>query len=217
MTALESLLSAMDSHADDLKTIIGVVASDSASRKTKQSLRLIDEIFEELVGRPYNQIRHHGQKLEVRICQNRQFVLYGYFVAGPRADGTMSASRAAHGTTGTHWSFPVSIRRFLGLLIRGARTVDAALPAAIRASKNELWGDANAASLSEIFAWVNRCPAFCFPNESAVIVPYVAVRDGVYLVALNSLTRLKSVALMGQVTWTASFTGDGKSTKFAVE
>lgn len=158
ITALESLFAAIDSHVHDLSTIIGIVATDPRSRKAKQAIRIIDDIFEELVGRPYNQVRHHGQTLEVRSCSNADLALYGYFVSGPRADGVIAASRDAHGTTGSHWSFPVSVRRLIGMLIRAAQIVNGCLPELAKAPLPE-WDYRDAEALRAIFDWVHRSPA----------------------------------------------------------
>ncbi len=78
MAALELLFVAVDSHADDLKALLQIVNPRLAPKTAKQSASQIDDVFEELVGRPFNRMRHHGENLEARICYSNQFSLYGY-------------------------------------------------------------------------------------------------------------------------------------------
>ena len=82
MSALESLFLAIDSQADDLKTILAAakVPSKAAARVGRQ----IEVLFEELAGRPINRVKHHGEKLEACYCHTASVAVYGYLVAGVR-------------------------------------------------------------------------------------------------------------------------------------
>jgi len=83
MAALETLLIAVDSHADDLKNIVAATV-----KPDKKALRTlgdqIDGIFSELAGRPVNRVKHNQERFECCYCYSPRFAVYGYFVAGIR-------------------------------------------------------------------------------------------------------------------------------------
>jgi hypothetical protein len=214
MTALESLFAAIESYADNLKTIIAAAAPNLPKRAATKAARLVDDIFEDLVGRPYNRVKHHGEILQMRCCFDSEIAIYGYYVAGPREDGVISYSRRAHGTTGNGWSFSVTFRHLLGQMIRAAHSVERHLPTC---TKPELadWSEEEAAALVDIVAWICRCPPLCFPNEASLPTPDVGLRDNLPYVQLNTLKRLRNVATRPKLTWNVQYTGDGKSTQFS--
>jgi hypothetical protein len=214
MSALEALFAAIESHADDLNTIIAASVPSIPKRTATKAAQLINEIFEDLVRRPYNRVRHHGEILQIRCCFDSAIAVYGYYVAGPREDGVIAYSRRAHGTTGNGWSFSVTLRRLLGQMIRASHSVERHLPAS---PKPELadWSEEEAAALGDIVEWICRCPPLCFPNEESLPIPGVGVRDNVPYVQLNTLKRIRNVSTRPGRIWNVQYTGDGKSTQFS--
>jgi hypothetical protein len=67
MSALEALLVAVDAHADDLKTILAATGQFPA-KGLKRIGDQIDEVFEELAGRPINRVKHMGRGLRHAIA-----------------------------------------------------------------------------------------------------------------------------------------------------
>ena len=96
LTALKALLLTIDSHADDLKTILAVAAMPPLKDPKKVRER-IDNVFDELAGRPINRVKHNAERFEACYCFNKDFAVYGYFVAGSRADGAIAPSEGNSG------------------------------------------------------------------------------------------------------------------------
>lgn len=213
LSAVESVLVAVDSHADDLKAILA--ATRVARKTTMQAGRQIDDLFEELVGRPIGRVRPHGERFETFYALSTTFVVYGYYVAGVRADGVVAPSERAHGSSGTHWSYAVSVRRLLGQVILAARIVHQHVrgPKSVPGST---WSEHERANLRAIAGWVQACPPYCFPNEQNMRIPSVGLSDGEPYVRLKTLNRLRSVTTQPGVRWSRSFSGDGVSKKFSV-
>jgi hypothetical protein len=214
MSALEALFLAIDSHADDLKTIL-VSTTTLSSKKLARTCHLIDEIVEELAGRPINRVKHHGEKLEACFCFNQQFAVYGYFIAGVRKDGVIAPSEHAHGSSGKQWSVAVTLRRLLGQLVQVARVIQPHVRSTL-ALPLPTWADPHRSDLRSIAAWLQRCAPYCFPNEVNVLVPDVGLRGDEPYLRFDTLKRLRNALTQG-VTWSRSFTADGVSRQFAVD
>jgi hypothetical protein len=213
MSALEALLVAVDSHGDDIKTILAVATKLPDKTLAKVS-RQTDEVLKELAAHPINRVRHHGEKFEACYCVNSQFALYGYYVSAPRPDGVIAPSTRAHGSSGTHWSFPVSLRRLLGQLVRVARIVCPHMRGTLAIAPST-WTAQERSDLRSVATWVYRCPPYCFPNQVDVRVPDLGLSDELYL-RLDTIKKLRSVHTQPGVVWTRTFSGDGVSRQFAV-
>lgn len=213
MSALEALLVALDSHGDDIKTILTTTGKLPAKTVT-QVCRQTDEVLEELVGRPINRVRHHGERLEACYCANPQFTVYGYYVCGPRADGADAPSVEAHGKTGTHWSFTVTLRRLLGHLVQLARMVYPHVRSKLEVPQST-WTEQERSDLRAVASWLYRCAPYCFPNEAHLRIPDVDLDDVLYL-RLDTLKKVRSVHTQLSVVWTRTWSGDGVQRKFAV-
>lgn len=214
MSALEGLLLAMDSHADDLKSILAA-ATTLSQKALSQVGRQIDGVFEELVGRPINRVKHNGEKFEACYCFNPQFAVYGYFVSGARVDGVIAPSERAHSVSGTHWSFAASVRRLLGQLVEVARIVSPHVRGQL-VIPTPAWSEQERSDLRSIAAWLQRCAPFCFPNEVRLRVPDVGLCVDEPYVRLDTLKKFRSVHTQLGVVWSRLYTADGVSRQFAV-
>jgi hypothetical protein len=215
MGALQALFQAIDSYVDDLKTVVGAAAPSLPAKTRTQVCRQIDDVFEELVGRPLNRVRHNGETLESCHCHNPHFAVYGYFVSGARGDGVIAPSELAHGSSGTHWSFAVTVRRLLGQLVQAARMVYRRVRGTVLVAPST-WSEQERSDLRSIAAWLQHCAPYCFPNEAKVRVPHVELRGDEMYLRLDTLKKPRSAHSQPGVTWTRSFTGDGVSRQFAV-
>ncbi len=214
MSALKALLVELDSHADDLKTII-VAAGTRPDKKTSQVSRQIDGIFDELVGRPINRVKHNGEKFEACYCFNQEFTVYGYYVAGMRPDGAIGPSAHAHGSTGTHWSFSVTLRRLLGQLALAAGTVYPHVRSSL-ALPLPIWSQQERTDLCAVANWLKRCAPFCFPNEVHVRVPEFGLSGDEPYLRIATLKRPRSAYTRPGVAWSRQFSGDGVTMRFSV-
>ena len=214
MSALKALLIELDSHADDLKTII-VSTNTLPNKKATQVGRQIDATFEELVGRPINRVKHNGEKFEPCYCYNQEFTVYGYYVAGVRADGAVGPSAHAHGSTGTSWSFGVTLRRLLGQLVLAARMVYPHVRSSL-ALPLPMWGQQERSDLCAVANWLQRSAPFCFPNEEHVRVPDFGLWGDEPYLRIATLKHPRSVHTRPGVAWSRQFSGDGVAKQFSV-
>jgi hypothetical protein len=211
---LKGLFLAVDSHVDDLKAILGAAAPEMTDKSRTAHRRQLDNLFEELVGRPFNRVRHNGESLEACCAFGPDFAVSGYFVSAPRADGVVAPSGLAHGSTGTQWSFAVTLRKLLGQLARAARSVQRDIAPMKVAVASGAWTTREASDLRRIGDWLLRCPPYCFPNEVGAGVPDVSIRgDEIYL-KLDTLKRLRGVP--SGMKWYRTFTTDGVTRQFSV-
>ena len=212
----ETLLQAFDSHADDLKTILGIACLNLPEKAAKSASRQIDRTLEELVGRPFNQVRHHGASIEMKYCSTPVFTIYGYFVAAANSSGVIAPSEQAHGLSGSGWTFAVTIRRLLGQLIKVASLVERLVVFARASPTYSYFGEKEHQALLAVARWLAICPPYGFEREISEVVPAVAVKDGRPQVRLQTIKRLKPLESLRPARWGVTYTGDGKSRSFAV-
>jgi hypothetical protein len=214
MAALKALLVTVDSHADDLKTILALAAAPPLDDPRKVRDR-IDGVFEELAGRPVNRVKHNAERFEACYCFNDELAVYGYFVAGPRADGAIAPSERAHGKTGMQWSFAVTLRRLLGQLVQAAGIVHPHVRSALVLPPAK-WSEQERADLAKIAAWLQQSSPYCFPNEAHLRVPYFTIKDGEPHLRIQTLNRLRDAHSRPGVRWSRTFSMDGATRSFAV-
>src|SRR6185437_13036055 len=58
--AIEAMLTALASHKDNLNTILHIICGPDGAANARKAARQLDEMFEELVTRPLNQVKHHA-------------------------------------------------------------------------------------------------------------------------------------------------------------
>lgn len=213
--AIEVMLAAFASHKDNLNTILHIACTPDAVVILRRLARQLDEMFEELITRPLNQVKHHAHTIQARCASSQQVVIYGYFMCALREDGAMGTSPRAHGKTGSGWSLDSTIRRLFGVLIRSASLVRSAnaLPPpeeALNVPEQTL------SDVRAIITWVQAGSSFCFPNESESCVPYVALESQQPIVRLTSLHRLKRIPRNGTFRFTVTWTVDSVTKSFNV-
>lgn len=213
--AIEVMLTAFASHKDNLNTILHIVSAPDGVVTARRLARQLDEMFEELVARPLNQVKHHAHTIQARCAASQQTIVYGYFMCGVREEGAMGASPRAHGKTGSGWSLGSTIRHLFGVLIRSASLVGSAkhlpLPEAAPTVLEQTLSDVRA-----IITWVQAGPSFCFPNENESGIPYVTLESQRPIVRLKSLHRLKRIPRNGTFRFTVTWTVDSVTKSFNV-
>lgn len=214
VVALQTLLQAMDSHADDLKSIMSIVCSHMPIKSLKAATRTIDQHLEELVGRPLNQVRHHGASIELKYCSTSTFTVYGYCITSANESGVIAPSARAHGSSGSGWTFAVTVRRLLAQLVGVASQVERCLePSSPRNVAS--FGEKEHNALMSVASWLESSPQYGFEREIASRVPAVSVRSGVPHLRLQTVKRLKALESLRPARWGVTHTGDGKSRSFS--
>ena len=206
--AIEAMLLALESHHDNLETILDAISTSENKRLTLELRKQLAALFKELVRRPVNQLKHGAHTVRPYSYFNSTFCLHGYFVCGLRDDGSIGPTVRAHGTSGSGWSLNATVRRVLAILIRSAQTIFHVLPTPH--PKRQLGGvpTAYAKTLRSICDWLAANPPFCFPNEVRIPMPSVAVENDLPIVRLQTLKRLRDVQTQG-VRVAVSYTADG--------
>ena len=213
--AIEVMLTALASHKDNLNTILHIVSGQDGATNMRKTARLLDDMFEELVTRPLNQVKHHAHTIQARCAASRHSIVYGYFICGMREDGAMGASPRAHGKAGSGWSVGSTIRHVIGVLISSAvllRTTRCLPPLEATPTLPEQ----NVSDVRAIITWLQAAPLFCFPNEKENGVPYLALESEHPIVRLKSLHRLKRIPRNGTFRFTVTWTVDSVTKSFSV-
>lgn len=214
--AILHLLQTVDSHADDLKTILFAANPQLPQKAARAVARQIDETFEELVGRPFMQIRHHGAQLEIRYCQAATFTVYGYFVADADPRGVIGPSERAHGSSGRGWTFTMTVRRLLAQIVRTSKLVEHNIQLPTVTAPLLDWGEKEARALKNIAEWLARSPPWGFGREVTQIAPAISVRDGQPHMRLQTVVRTRSVESLPTARWGVTYSGDGTSRSFSI-
>lgn len=206
----------MESHRDNLRTILEIAAAGQPDKMRKKGIRELDQHFEELVSRPLNQIKHHANTIQSKSCFNAQIVVYGYYICGLRDDGNMGPSKRAHGETGTGWSFTATLRRLFALLIRTSKLLENELRLPNLDGTSQSWGTTELEHLNAICDWLTNSPPLCFQNETQLCLPDVGIKDGRPYVTLTTIKRLRNADKIRPITWSVGFTGNGINRSFVV-
>lgn len=221
LEAMDHLLDALAEHVEDC----GGVLRSFFPKSKKRDFEVALEQFKKQT-KPYrnhickidNFIKHNQGRLRMVIMSNAVGVVPGYFVEGPIPGGGVGPSNIIHGSHNTAFSF----NRDIPFHICNVYAVSAFLAQALHAVNSRLVPSGTTKQNPEseshwdkMVARVAKLPQIYFPDEVKKTVP--SIKFGGTSVRIEyPAAKEKSKMLLGQVSVSASYSGDGVTRTYHV-
>jgi hypothetical protein len=211
---IEALLSAFEAHAESCRTIIHSADPSFARAREKCFGRMLRGALDELVSRRVNLVKHQSHQVQPVSATSSTASVRGYFLCSANAGGVVGPSNRVHKAGSFGFSFAISLRQLIRLLI----TTDDALASALGAGTSpkqvrRLADEPADRSFINAAQWLASVPPYCFPDEVSVPMTRIEVLGTQVSIRLDSLQRFRSIAEFGCKV-AAQFPGDGVSRTF---
>lgn len=186
----ENLLRVLIEHLDACRTVVRafeLTFPDTVGSRAVDDYTRTIKHARDFTSRQINAIKHDQARVRAMGFYGFGEVALGYFIEGGTTHGGVGPARKVHGSTHTAFSYQRALRFWIATLVFCSRALASQLRGAAASVPSS--GSEGLGFLAPLLRRLHAWPTLLFPDETGLVAPAVALKDGAIALAFPSTRR----------------------------